>query len=99
MRTLARIGLFAILVAGLGLLAVSATATTPKLPELPASDLLTPAGRMATLHSRVTYQASQFPFALRVTPPDGSWSGVQWKSHSDRYGGGPPFYGWAALGQ
>jgi hypothetical protein len=99
MRTLARVAILAVLVAGLGSLAVSATATTPKLPELPMSELLTPAGRLTTLHSRLTYQASQFPFALRVTPPDGSWSGAQWKSHSDRYGGGPPFYGWAALGQ
>jgi hypothetical protein len=99
MKTLARIGILAALVAGLSSLAASAAATTSKLPELPMSELLTPAGRLTTLHSGVTYQASQFPLALRVTSPDGSWSGAQWKSHSDRYGGGPPFYGWAALGQ
>ena len=99
MKAFARIGLLTAVVTCLSLLAASAAATTPKLLELPVSDLLTPAGKLTTIHSGVTYQASQFPFALRVTPPDGSWSGAQWKSQLDRYGGGPPFFGWAALGQ
>jgi hypothetical protein len=75
MRALARISIVTVLVAGLGSLAVSATATTSKLPELPVSELLTPAGKLTTLHSGVTYQASQFPFPLRVTPPDGAGRG------------------------
>lgn len=99
MRTLARIGILAALAAGLSSLAASAAATSSKLPELPVSDLLTPAGKLTTLRSGVTYQASQFPFALRLTSPDGSWSGAQWKSESDRYGGGPPFFGWVAVGR
>ncbi|HEX9549415.1 MAG TPA: hypothetical protein VF942_18885 [Acidimicrobiales bacterium] len=99
MRTLARAGVLAVLVASLSSVAASVAATTSKLPELPVSDLLTPAGKLTGLHSGVTYQASEFPVALRMTAPDASWSGAQWKSQSDRYGGGPPFYGWASVGQ
>jgi hypothetical protein len=108
MRTLAQIGLFAILVAGLGSLAVSATATTPKLREIPKSYLLSglpaPAARvmgaLRPLRAGVTYQASQVPLALRVTPPDGSWTGAQWRSALLGFrGGGPPFFGWAAIGK
>jgi hypothetical protein len=98
MTARARIGILTAL-AGLSSLAGAAAATAPKLPELPVSDLLTPAGKLTTAHSGVTYQASKFPFALRITPPDGSWSGAQWESQSDRYGGGPPFFGWVAVGQ
>ena len=63
-------------------------AATSGNPELPVSNVNTSAGKFTPLKAGVSYQASSFPLALRVTPPDGSWSGAQWKSHSDRYGGG-----------
>ena len=76
----------------------SSTATAP--PQLPVSDLLTAAGHVTLLHSGVTYGASQFPLQLRVTPPDGSWSGAQWKTARLIGGrGGPPIFGWAAVAQ
>jgi hypothetical protein len=43
----------------------------------------------------VTYEAKRsFPIVLRLTPPEGSWSGAQWKTsavgmHSKK----PPFFG------
>jgi hypothetical protein len=98
MRTLARIAVVAIVVAGLSS-AVAAARATGKPAELPMSDLLKPSGALTALPARVTYQASDFPVPLRLTTPDATWAGAQWKSHSDRYGGGPPFYGWASVGQ
>ncbi len=44
--------------------------------------------------SGVTYQASSFPLGLRVTAPDGSWSGTQWRTTSR----GKPAFGWAEFG-
>jgi hypothetical protein len=62
-----------------------------------------------------TYQASQFPLALRVTSPDGGWLGTQWKGNlfgtdeqerrqhltcgSNPKVCAPPFYGWVAIGR
>ncbi len=97
MRTLARIGVLAALVAGPCTLAAAA-ATTSKPQELPESYLLGLSGKLAPLRAAVTYQASQVPLALRVTPPDASWTGAQWKS-AQTDGGGPPNFGWAAVGQ
>ena len=106
MRMLARIAVLALLAAGLSSLAATAAAA-PKLPELPVSQLLTSTGVMGKLRAGATYQASQFPLALRLTPPDGSWSGAQWTSGRlpaelaerlhVRDEGGPPHYGWAAV--
>ncbi len=97
-----------VLVAGLGTIAASAAATTPKPRELPVSQLLTSAGELTTLRSGVTYQAGAFPIPLRLTPPDGSWAGAQWQSgrlpaeQATRLGikdeGGPPHFGWVAVG-
>jgi hypothetical protein len=42
------------------------------------------------LQAGVTYQASLFPLALRVTAPDGSWSGAQGKTVSQKRGS----FGW-----
>jgi hypothetical protein len=39
----------------------------------------------------VSYQAASFPLAFRITPPDGTWAGAQWKTSSR----GQPAFGWA----
>ena len=82
-------------------------------PDLASSDLFTGPGHMSKLVSGVTYQASQFPIALRVTPV-GAWSGSQWKAnnyppdelqrrHLHCPGPGsackPPYYGWVGIGK
>jgi hypothetical protein len=76
-------------------------AATSSPRQLPVSNLQTANGYASRLSSGVTYEAkSQFPIALRVTPPDGSWSGAQWKTARLTDGrGGAPFYGWAAVQQ
>jgi hypothetical protein len=95
-------------VVAVALAATAASAASP--PQLPVADLQTPTGHASTLRAGVTYEAtSEFPIALRVTPPDGSWSGAQWTTgrlptdQAERLGkhdhGGPPFYGWVALQQ
>jgi hypothetical protein len=63
--------------------------------DLPTSNLNTHAGRLTSLHSGVSYQASAFPLALRITPPDETWGGAQWTTSSH----GHPAFGWAAFGQ
>jgi hypothetical protein len=88
-----------------GLVTLSGTsaagaASPSKLPDVPQSYLFTPAGQLTPLRAGVTYQASQFPLALRLTPPDPGWLGTQWQSGTDYFrGGGPPHYGWLHLGQ
>ena len=64
-------------------------------PELPTSNLDTPAGHFAPLRTGVTYRASSFPLPLRVTPSDGNWGGAQWTATSR----GKPAFGWAAVGR
>lgn len=76
----------------------AAQALTAATPQLPLNNLDTPAGKLIPLKAGVTYQASKLPLPLRVTAPDGSWLGAQWKSsargeHSTK----PPFFGWAWL--
>jgi hypothetical protein len=63
--------------------------------EMPMSFLNSPAGRLTKLKAGVTYQASSFPIALRVTTADRNWAGAQWQSSAH----GKPAYGWAAVGQ
>lgn len=74
---------------------VTAAAATSTDAPLPTSNL--PEGGKGTpLRAAVTYQANRsFPIAIRLTPPDGSWSGAQWKTsargpHSKK----SPFFGW-----
>src|SRR5260221_14111159 len=100
MRTLARISMLTVAVAVLTSLTAAATATSPKLPALPQSSLFTPSGKMTPLRTRITYRASQFPLAVRLTPPSPGWDGVQWKS-GDQYfrGGKPPNFGWVHAGR
>ena len=94
-----------LVVAAIASAAAAKAATASKLPELPLSYVICPTGKSIPLQAGVTYQASKFPIALRLTPPDGSWSGGQWKTASagcDASGGGfagyPPYYGWVAFG-
>ena len=73
-------------------------AVTAATPQLPVNNFNTPAGKLIPLKAGVTYQASKLSLALRVTTPDASWLGAQWKSsargeHSTK----PPFFGWAWL--
>lgn len=57
------------------------------------------AEKTSTLQAGVTYQANRsFPTVpLRFRPPDGSWSGSQWKTTSWKKK--PPFFGWVRIGQ
>jgi hypothetical protein len=78
----------------------AASASPPKVPDVPQSYLFTAPGKLTPLRAGVTYGASQFPLALRLTPPNRSWLGAQWKSGTDYFrGGGPPNFGWVHLGQ
>jgi hypothetical protein len=75
-------------------------ALTAAVPQLPVSVLFSGPGKLTALKAGLTYQAAKFPVPLRVTPPDNTWAGAQWKSsahgeHSTK----PPFFGWAAVGQ
>src|SRR5438093_1057519 len=73
----------------------TAAAAGGEPPELATSNLNTRAGKLTALKAGVTYQASEFPIALRVTPTDGTWAGTQWKTSSH----GQPAFGWTAFGQ
>ena len=84
--------------AALGVTATSTPARTVAAgdpQDLAVSNVNTPAGTLTALRSGVTYEASHFPLGLRVTPPDGSWSGAQWRTTTR----GKPAFGWADLGQ
>jgi hypothetical protein len=81
--------LLAILIAAVG----TAAATAGNAPELPKSNINTPAGRFTALHAGATYQASTFPLPLRITVPDRTWGGAQWTTSSH----GISAFGWAAL--
>src|SRR5713101_6248642 len=77
-----------------------AATAAPKLPDLSQSYLFTPAGSLTPLRAGVTYQASAFPLALRLTTPEPGWSGTQWKSGNAYFrGGGPPHFGWVHVGK
>jgi hypothetical protein len=97
---LARISILAAATALLASMPTSSAATSPTSPDLKQSYLFTPAGQMTPLRAEVTYRASQFPLAIRITPPAPGWSGTQWRSGTDYFrGGGPPNYGWVHLGR
>ena len=96
-----------------GLVAVVGAWGAPT-PELFESDLFTGPGHMTKLEARVTYKASRLPIPVRVTPPDGTWAGAQWKANkfspeeierrhftcsTSPAVCAPPYYGWAAVGQ
>jgi hypothetical protein len=113
MRTTIRIGILAAAVLGVTITAVAGASSTAP-PELLASDLFTGPGHMAKLGARVAYQASLLPIPVRVTLPDGTWSGAQWKANKfspeeieQRHLTcsttpevcKPPYFGWVAVGQ
>lgn len=87
--------------------AVSMAAAASGPVQLAVSDLQTSAGKLTKLHGGVTYGARLFPLALRFVPPDGSWTGSQWRSgrlpseQAERLGikdeGGPPHFGWVGI--
>jgi hypothetical protein len=71
---------------------------TPR--ELFRNPFLAPAGHMANLAAGITYKASDFPLPLRVTIPEGSWGGAQWKydsSFEHAKNTVPPYYGWVTF--
>jgi hypothetical protein len=81
-------------------LAVTAAGGTPR--ELFRNAFLTPAGHVAKLSAGVTYKASDFPLPIRVTSPDGTWGGAQWKADSSFQHAKTtvaPFYGWVTFEQ
>jgi hypothetical protein len=112
MRTLRRTGLLVVLAAVVG--SAATIAWTGTVPDLPVSYLFSPAGTLTPLRAGVAYRASAFPIALRVTPPDATWGGAQWKANlfspeeiaakhltcSTNPGVCKgPFFGWVTLGQ
>ena len=62
------------------IIVATAAAATPR--ELFRNAFLSPAGRVANLTAGATYKASDFPIPIRVTVPDASWGGAQWKADS-----------------
>ena len=91
---------------------VTTSARDAAAPDIPQSYVFG-GGKLSPLHSRVTYQASRFPIALRVTPPNASWGAAQWKANlfaPDEIARRhlkcsttpavckPPYYGWVAIG-
>jgi hypothetical protein len=113
MRTTICISIVAVVVLGVTMTVAVAGASSAAPPELVVSDLFTGPGHMTKLRAGVAYQASQLPVALRVTPPDGTWSGAQWKANkfspeeierrhltcsTSPAVCAPPYFGWAAVG-
>ena len=90
----------------------SASATPPKATDLPKSYIFSPSGKLTPLRAGVVLRASEFPLPVRVTPPDGSWTGAQWKANtftpdeikqrhlkcsSSPAVCRPPYFGWVAI--
>ena len=57
-----------------------ATRTAASALDIPQSYIFTPAGKFTRLKAATSYGASKFPAQLRVTPPDRTWWGAEWKS-------------------
>jgi hypothetical protein len=79
-------------------IAAVAAAATPK--ELFRNAFLLPAGHVANLSPGATYKASDFPIPIRVTVPDATWGGAQWKADSSfqhKKSTVAPFYGWVTF--
>jgi hypothetical protein len=80
----------------------AAGAMSSGVVPLPTSNLPLPEGGKASpLRAGVTYEAKRaFLMVLRLTPPDGSWSGAQWKTSArGRNSKKPPFFGWVGAVQ
>ena len=73
---MSRLTLLVTIAVALGCGATAAGAAGPaELPTIPNNDVNAP-----PLKAGVTLQASLFPIALRVTPPDATWFGAQGKT-------------------
>src|SRR6266487_1955642 len=83
--TLAAIALLGVAAAVSLASTAGATGLPRDLAKLANNDVNAPA-----LTAGVTYQASLFPLALRVTAPDGSWFGGQGKTITEKRGS----FGW-----
>jgi hypothetical protein len=57
------------------------------------AELLTSAKTLGSLKAGATYQASSFPLQLRLTTPDATWLGAQYKTTSH----GHPAFGWVVV--
>src|SRR5690349_12362669 len=66
--------------------ATAAAAGPPELPKLPSNDV-----NAKPISAAVTYAASSFPVAMRITPPDGTWFAGQGSIVTVKRGS----YGWA----
>lgn len=78
----------------------AAASSTPR--ELFRNAFLAQSGHVANLAAGATYKASDFPLSIRVTIPDGSWGGAQWKydsSYQRKKNTVAPFYGWVTFEQ
>src|SRR5947199_5569072 len=79
----------------------AATAAAAGAPhELFKTDFLAPKGHTVNLAAGVTYKASVFPVPIRVTVPDGTWAGSQWKydsSFQHMRSNKPPYYAWVTF--
>ena len=80
-----RVALLPILAASV-LAATAAAAGAPELPVLPSNDV-----NAKPISAAVTYTASSFPIAMRITPPDGGWFAGQGRIVTVKRGS----YGWA----
>jgi hypothetical protein len=98
--------------AAVACLAPAASAAVPI--DLAESYLFSPPGKLTALHAGVTYEATSFPFAVRITPPDSTWAGAQWKQNkftpyqidlrqltcsTNPNVCAPPYFGWVAIGR
>jgi hypothetical protein len=82
--------------------ALAASAFASGAPrELFRNAFLAPAGHVAKLTAG-TYKATDFPLPIRITLPDGTWGGAQWKYDSSFQRTKTtiaPFYGWVTFEQ
>jgi len=88
------------LAAALASCVVAATAAAGAPHELFKTDFLAPHGHTVDLAAGVTYKASVFPMPIRVTVPDGTWAGSQWKydsSYQHMRSNKPPYYAWVTF--
>lgn len=107
-----KIPTFFLMLALTGGLATGTMAATPV--DLAENYLFSPPGKMTPLRTDVTYEATDFPFALRVTPPDSTWAGAQWKQNkfnpyeielrhltcsTNPAVCAPPYFGWVGIGR
>ena len=101
-------GFVAFFLAGMPSHAASGSTRAGAPIDLAVSSLLfSHSATLTRLRARRTYQATKFPFPIRLTPPDASWSGAQWKTgrlypaFAERLGiadgGDPPHFGWVAV--